>query len=106
MLDWSTFILGQKEHGAIRHQTYPKFLDPKALGQSDLEDLEAANESCQAGKALLATAAHSNQEHITLRGLQDAADATSGERKYPQQMTSNEPQGYVVSFFRYLDTKL
>ena len=69
---------------AAHHQTYLKFLDPEALGQSDLEDLKAANMSCQTGQALLATAAHSDQERITLRGLQDAADATPGEREYPQ----------------------
>lgn len=74
------------------------------MGQSDLEDVKAANVSCQTGQALLATAAHSDQERITLRGLQGAADATPGEREYPQQMTPNGPQGYaglIFQIFRY-----
>ena len=77
----STYILGHKGRRDAHHCTYPKFLDAKAFGRSDLEDLEAANVGCQAGQALLATAPHSNQERVTPRSPQDPADATPGERK-------------------------
>lgn len=71
---------GRKGGGPITF-THPKFLDPKAFGQSDLEDLQAANVSCQPGQALLATATHPDQEGITLGGPEDSADATPEERK-------------------------
>lgn len=58
-----------------------QFLDSEAFGQSDLEDLEAAHVSCQPGQALLAAATHSDQEGITLRGLEDSTDTTPGERR-------------------------
>lgn len=71
----------RREKGCQITFTHPKFLEPKAFSESDLGDIKVANISCQPGQALLATAAHSNQEGITLRAPQDSADATPGERK-------------------------
>lgn len=106
MDDGSTYILGQKGRRDAHHCTYPKFLDSKAFGQSDLEDLEAANVGRQAGQALLATAPHSNQERVTPRSPQDPADATPGERKHtPCRWYPTSPGAMSVSFFTYLDTK-
>lgn len=59
---------------------YPKLLGPVAFGQSDLEDLHAAQVSSEPRQALLASAPNSNQEGMALRDPKDAADAAPGER--------------------------
>lgn len=61
--------------------THPELLDPEALGQGDLEDLQAAHVGRQPGQALLAAAAHSDQEGRALGRPEDSADATPGEKK-------------------------
>lgn len=75
---------GQKAEGPPTPLTHPEFVDSKALGQGDLEDLKAANVRRQAGQTLLATATDSDQERVTLRGAKDSADAAPGERQHTQ----------------------
>jgi len=57
--------------------TYLQVRDPVAFPQSDLEDLQRADEGCQPGQALLAAAAHADQERISSGGLQDTVDAAT-----------------------------
>lgn len=80
------------------HSTHPKFLDSKAFRQSDLEDVEAADVSRQLGQALLAAAAHTNQERVTLRGPKDSADATPARRQHAGGSRRLKGPGAASSF--------
>lgn len=66
------------------------------MGQGDLEDLQAAHVGRQPGQALLAAAAHSDEEGVALRRPEDSADATPGEKK----CTHGKPGTRAVSLFR------
>lgn len=55
--------------------------DAVALLQCDLEDLQGADEGGQPRQALLAAAAHPDQQRIPSGRLQDAVDTTAEERE-------------------------
>ena len=82
--------------------THPKFLGPKALGQSGLEDVQATHVSCQPGQALLAAATHSDQEGIALRGPERSADATPGRRKCTHGSMRPGTMAVLFLFFKIL----
>lgn len=57
--------------------TYLQVRNAITFPQSDLENLQRANEGCQSGQALLAASAHANQESVSSGGLQDTVDAAT-----------------------------
>lgn len=53
---------------------------PVALPQCNLEHLQGTEEGSEATQTLLPTASHPHQQSITMGGLQDTTDTTSGHR--------------------------
>lgn len=51
--------------------------DTVAFSQGDLENLQTGDEGSQSGQALLATAAHSDQQRVAPWRLQDSVDAAA-----------------------------
>lgn len=60
--------------------------DAVAFPQGDLEDLQVGDEGSQPGQTLLAAAAHSDQQHVAPRRLQDSVNPAASNGRERQKV--------------------